>query len=93
MTEKVLEQLHYLDVLFEAATYNERVAFNNLQAAKTEFDRMYEAQEIETWKGVLALLKQRDQLIKNIKLLIKDGEHPDTIRAVQENLKDLGVEI
>lgn len=93
MTEKILEDIHYLDVLREAALYNERVAFSNLQTAKTEFDRAYECQELETWKGILVMLNHRDQFIKNIKLLMEDGEHPATIAAVKLNLKEIGVHL
>lgn len=94
MTENVLEQLHFLEVLKEAAQYNQKVAFNNLQTARTEFDRVHECQEIETWKGVLVMLEQREHLIKNIKLLLLESRVPEDVAlAVKENLKDLGVSL
>lgn len=94
MTENALQQLHYLDVLKEAAQYNQRVAFNNLQNAITEFDRVHECQEIETWKGVLVLLEQRETLVKNIKLLMFESRVPEDVAlAVKENLKELGVSL
>lgn len=92
MTEQTLQDIHYLEVLKEAALYNQKVAYNNLQDAKTEFDRVYECQEMETWKGVLVMLRHRETLVENIKLLMRESTTSvKVLNKVKEDLKDIGV--